>query len=214
MTQKRVSYATLSDDEWIEILTTYPPDDKACNYFFNIKCRVFLRYIASTLFDGEEPASLVGDFYQYLSHDNWRVLRLFAARNGASLGSYLSRCALNYFKAQRTAEEKIRPLWIERPDIIAELNHFTQEEECSTPPVWQAYEKLSKRDRDILRLLVIEDKSAIEAADEIWPQVKSNTKDWRQLPTKRVQDTIAMLKKRALLALSLELQEAIKASRY
>ena len=210
MLQKRVTYSNISDNEWIELLTACPPDERACGYFFNVKCRFFLRYIAQTIFDGDEPASLIGDFYQYLSHNNWHVLRLFSARNGASLGSYLSRCAINYFKAQKVSENKIRPLWIERPDIIAELNNFTQEEECDTPPVWQAYKRLNKRDQDILRLLVINNKSALEAADEIWPQVKSSTKDWRLLPVKRVQDTIAMLKRRALLALALELRGATK----
>ena len=210
MSQKRVSYTTLADSEWIKVLTTFPRDEKACNYFFNIKCRAFLKYIAGTLFDGDEPESLTGDFYEYLSNDDWHVLRLFSARNGASLGSYLSRCALNYFKAKKISQEKRRPVWIEQRGIMEELDCFTQEEESSNPPVWQAFSKLCKRDRDILRLLVIEEKSALEAADEIWPQVKSSIKEWRQLPVKRVQDTISMLKKRALLALTLELQKSKK----
>lgn len=210
MQLKRSSYATIGDDEWIEILTSSPRDERACDYFFNIKCRVFLKYIASTLFCSDGPSTLAGEFYEYLSSDDWRVLRLFTARNGASLGSYLSRCALNHFKAKKIREEKRRTVWIEHPYISEELERFTQEEEHCTPPVWQAYSRLCKRDRDILRLLVIENKSAIEAADEIWPQVKSSTKDWQQLPVKRVQDTIAMLKRRALLALTVELQKAQK----
>lgn len=207
MLQKKVCYTTLSDSEWIERLTAFPPDERACKYFFNIKCRIFLKYIANTIFGSDEPSSLLGDFYEYLSHDNWHVLKKFEARNGASLGSYLSRCAVNYFRAKKQAEDKTCHLQIERLDIITELNLFTQEEETEMPPVWQAYKRLCKRDRDILRLLVIDGKSAIEAADTIWPQVKSATKDWRQLPAKRVQDTLSMLKKRALLALSLELRK-------
>lgn len=210
MQQKRASYAILSDSEWIKILTSFPLDERACNYFFNIKCRTLLKYIANTIFEGEEPESIIGDFYEYLSNNDWHVLRLYSSRNGASLGSYLSRCATNYFRNKKKQEEKNRPLWIERPDIINELNHFVQEEEREQPPVWQAFNKLCKRDRDILQLLVIEGKSAIEIADKIWPQVKSTAKEWRELPVKRVQDTIAMLKRRALLAIAIELRESIR----
>lgn len=210
MLHKKVNYKALNDSEWIEILTAPSKDERACSYFFNIKCRNLLKYIANTVFDSDEPSSLFGDFYEYLSSNNWRVLKLFEARNRASLGCYLSRCALNYFIKKKQTEDNKKHIWIERPDIIAELNYFTTEEKNDAPPVWQAYSRLNNRDRDILRLLVIENKSAIEAADVIWPQVKSTTKDWRKLPTKRVQDTLSMLKKRALLALSLELRKEIK----
>ncbi|MBO7279852.1 MAG: hypothetical protein J6V00_01680, partial [Bacteroidaceae bacterium] len=102
-----------------------------------------------------------------------------------------------------------RGISMEHPDIIKELSLFTQDEETEQPPVWEAFSKLNERDQLILRHIVIEGKSALEAADTIWPYVKSDNKDWRTLSPKRVQDTIAMLKKRALLSLSLELKKLL-----
>lgn len=199
-------YALLGDDEWIELLMAIPPEERAHRYFFEVKCRSFLQYIALSIFGSNDTRELIGDFYQFLSQDNWHVLRLYKKRNGASLGSYLSRCAVHHFIAIKKREQANLGLPLEHPDIVKELSQFTQEEETEQPPVWEAFSKLNERDQLILRHIVIEGKSALEAADTIWPHVKSSNKDWRTIPPKRVQDTISMLKKRALLALSLELK--------
>ncbi|MBR7167031.1 MAG: hypothetical protein IKD38_04770 [Bacteroidaceae bacterium] len=203
-------YARLDDDEWVRILMTVPPEEGAHRYFFNVKCAAFLKYISLSIFGEEDTSHLLGDFYEFLSADNWRVLRLYANRNGASLACYLSRCAINYFMASKRREERRMSISIDQPDIVSELNRFTLDEEDTMPPVWMAFERLSKRDKEVLRLLVIEGKSSLEAADSIWPLVKSDCRDWRSLPHKRVQDTIAMLKRRALLALTLELKNCLK----
>lgn len=206
---KHDKYALLDDKEWVEYLMTVPPIQEAHRYFFNVKCKAFLKYISITLFENENTENILGEFYEFLSKDNWKVLRLYSGRNGASLCNYLSHCTINYFMARKKEEDKKRPVSLEQPDIIAELGHFTQEKESAKPPVWHAFKRLNERDRKILRLLVIQNRSTLEAADEIWKYVKTENKDWRKLPSKRVQDTIAMLKRRALLALSLELRTMI-----
>lgn len=204
------NYSRLSDMDLVESLMAIPPIEEVHEYFFNVKCATFLKYISVIIFGGECHKILLGEFYEFLSKDNWKVLRQFNSRNGASLNSYLARCTINYFLAQKKKENKIHTDSIEQIDVIEELNHFTQEEENNMPPVWQAFEKLNERDRTILRLLVIEGKSALEAADDIWGFVKTKNKIWRELPPKRVQDTIAILKRRALLSLSLELKRMYK----
>lgn len=199
-------YALLDDNEWAQYLMAVPPIQEAHKYFFNVKCRAFLRYISITLFGNSNTKDILGEFYEFLSKDNWKILRMYSGRNGASLCNYLSHCTINYFMARKKEEEKRRSVPLEQPDIIAELGHFTQEEENEELPVWQAFKRLNERDRKILRLLVIKGKSTLDAADEIWKYVKTENKEWRELPPKRVQDTIAMLKRRALLTLSLELK--------
>ena len=67
--------------------------------------------------------------------------------------------------------------------------------------VWQAFDKLKERDRLLLREMVINERSALDVADEIWRFVRSAERDWRKLPVKRVQDTISMMKRRALMNL-------------
>lgn len=209
MSMRPGKYVQLSDNEWIELLMATPPEESAHRYFFEVKCRTFLQYIASTIFGSDDSREIIGDFYQFLSQDDWHVLRLYKKRNGASLGSYLSRCAVHHFMAIKKREQESRGISMEHPDIIKELSLFTQDEETEQPPVWEAFSKLNERDQLILRHIVIEGKSALEAADTIWAYVKSDNKDWRTLSPKRVQDTIAMLKKRALLSLSLELKKLL-----
>lgn len=201
--------ALITDEDWVERLTAVPPDQQAHRYFFDVKCSEFLRYISSGIFGSDDTGEIVSEFYELLSKNEWHVLRQYKKLNGASLSSYLSRCAVRHFLAIRKKEAKNNAFSIEQPDIIKELNSFTTEEEQENPPVWQAFNRLCKRDRDVLHLLVIEGLSTIEAADEIWPYVNSAVKDWHLLPVKRVQDTIAMLKRRALLSLSDELKRLL-----
>lgn len=200
-------YASFSGKEWVDALMKIPPDEAAHKYFIRVECKDFLRYISVVLFGNENIDHLLGEFFEFISKDNWHVLRLYARRHDASLRSYLSCCAMRYFIASKKVESRHRAISIDDAGIIAELNKFTKEEECDQPPVWQSYERLCKRDRVVLRLLVIEGKSSLDAADEIWQYVKTDNKDWRSLPPKRVQDTIAMLKRRALLSLSMELHK-------
>ena len=66
--------------------------------------------------------------------------------------------------------------------------------------LWQAYEMLSERDRAILEQLVIEEKSALEAAPVVWKHINSQ-QEYDALPAKRVQCTLSMAKNRAQTAL-------------
>ncbi len=203
-------FAQLSDEEWIQHLTTVPPEEEYHRYFFSVKCTPLLRYIAEALFGITDIAPLLGEFYELLSREEWHLLHNFRGINGASLNSYLSRCAVRHFvelKRKNCSNHNMLHN-IDAPDIIEELNHFTPEEEKEMPPVWQAFERLSERDRIVLRCMVIDGMSALEAAPHIWRYVKSDNENWEILPHKRVQDTIAMLKRRALLTLSLELKKS------
>ena len=46
-------YSSLSDQELIEKLTATPVDEKLHSYFFTKKCRQFLRYISSNIYQCE-----------------------------------------------------------------------------------------------------------------------------------------------------------------
>lgn len=209
MRLERNRYAMLTDGDWVERLTAVPLDQQAHSYFFNVKCSEFLQYISAGIFGNGDIGEIVGEFYELLSKDNWHVLRQYKGLNGASLNSYLSRCAVRHFLAQKKKETRNEVVSIEQPEIIRELNNFTTEDERGNPPVWQAFNRLCERDRIVLHRLVIEGMSTIDAADDIWPYVKSSVRNWRLLPVKRVQDTIAMLKRRALFSLSEELTKLI-----
>ena len=68
---------------------------------------------------------------------------------------------------------------------------------------------LCLRDQVILRMLVIDGNSALEAAPVIWKYIK-NSKPLDQMEPKRVQCTIAMAKHRAQLALLNNLKQISK----
>lgn len=202
----KVNYSTVSDNELIGYLIEKPINEEAHNYFFNTRCTRFLDYIATKIAGEEHAEDILGEFYEFVSQDDWAILRKYRNQNNASLNTFLSTCAVHYFLKKRRKEGKLNTVSIDCQEIADQLEFFALDEENNEPPVWQAYEKLCERDRRLLKSLVLEEKSTLEAADEIWEYVRSNEKDWKKLPQKRVQNTISMMKHRALFVLMEELR--------
>lgn len=193
-------YANITDEEWVERLISIPPIQPLHYYFFKVKCYSFLKYIAEKVLEAECVESILGEFYEFLSHNNWHVLRSYKKRDNASLSTYLSRCTLHYFLRKK---EKAKPACsLDSKEIIEQLNNLvTNDEEKEDTVVWQAFARLCERDQKVLQRLIIEGRTTTEIADEMWAYVKSKERNWRNLPIKRVQDTIAMMKRRALFCL-------------
>ena len=84
-----------------------------------------------------------------------------------------------------------------------------EEDDTQALPIREAFNMLNQRDQTILRLLVIDGNSALEAAPVIWEYIK-NVKPLAQMDPKRVQCTIAMAKHRAQLALMNNLKQVSK----
>ena len=200
------AYANITDEEWIERLVAIPPIQPLHHYFFKVKCASFLKYIAMNVYN-DCAENILGEFYEFLSCDNWHVLRSFKSKRNASLSTYLSRCALYYFtKKKQRSKEAAEFYSLESEEIMEQLNHLTDDEVKADLRVWKAFARLNERDRKVLKRLVIEEKKTTDIADEMWPYVNSSEKDWRKLPVKRVQDTIAMMKRRALFGLVEEMR--------
>ena len=202
MSNNNDKYSQLNDQELIERLTATPVDEKLHSYFFTKKCKQFLRYISLNIYQCESEKQLWGEFYEFLSKDNWAVMRNWKNRNGASLYSYLAFCATNHFIHKRLAEKKEEQLFVTSSQTMYEqLAGVAEEEEEIQPyPIKEAFNMLSLRDQVILRMLVIDGNSAMEAAPVIWKYIR-NSKPLDEMDPKRVQCTIAMAKHRAQLAL-------------
>ena len=84
MLQKK-KYALMSDKELIDGLTAVPPNNRLHEYFFKEKCKHFLTYISNTLYNEDNYNILVGELYEYLSNDNWKILKMWEGKNGCSL---------------------------------------------------------------------------------------------------------------------------------
>lgn len=204
-------YSLLSDQELIERLTATPVDEKLHSYFFTKKCRQFLRYISLNIYHCESEKQLWGEFYEFLSKDNWAVVRNWKNKNGASLYTYLAYCATNHFIHKKLDEKKQQEQMLvpSSQNMYEQMAGFVEEEEVEEYPVKEAFEMLSLRDQAILRALVIDDYSALEAAPIIWKYIKNNKK-LEEMDPKRVQCTIAMAKHRAQLALLNNLKKISK----
>ena len=196
------SFALLSDEELVERMTVPDVDEKLHEYFFYVKCAPILKYLSKKLYGSCDITILTGELYEFIASNDWAVLRKWEKRNEASLFSYIARCATNYFINKENSEKKRqdKETLTSTPGIIEQISSFTEENEDESLPIWKAYNMLNERDREVLRLLVIEGFQMLTVAKEIWKYVDSK-QDISELSPKRIQGTISMIKHRAQLAL-------------
>lgn len=196
-------FTTLTEEDIVNKLITEEANQGLYIYFFNKKCKHILDYITYNICHYEKTELLLGDFYEFISDNDWAVLRNWKKKNGASLTSYLASCSVNYFM-RKAAKERKRKDWeislstFNYADNDAES--FIEDETADNSSVWKAYEMLNERDRAILQQLVIEEKKTLDAAPAVWKYINC-TQDYTALPAKRVQCTLSMAKNRAQTAL-------------
>ena len=196
------SFALLSDEELVERMTAPDVDEKLHEYFFYVKCAPILKYLSKKLYGSCDITILTGELYEFIASNDWADLRKWEKRNEASLFSYIARCATNYFINKENSEKKRqdKETLTSSPGIIEQISSFTEESEDESLPIWKAYNMLNERDREVLRLLVIEGFQMLTVAKELWKYVDSK-QDISELSPKRIQGTISMIKHRAQLAL-------------
>ena len=196
------SFALLSDEEFVERMTAHDVDEKLHEYFFYVKCAPILKYLSKKLYGSCDITILTGELYEFIASNDWAVIRKWEKRNEASLFSYIERCATNYFINKENSEKKRqdKETLTSTPGIIEQISSFTEENEDESLPIWKAYDMLNERDREVLRLLVIEGFQMLTVAKELWKYVDSK-QDISELSPKRIQGTISMIKHRAQLAL-------------
>ena len=207
------NYSLLSDRELVERLTATPADERLHNFFLNNVCRRILRHISSNIYNHSNDNELWGEFYEFISRNNWEVLRKWENKNGASLYTYLAYCATNHFVKEQFKEKKQKEQFISisSQEIYEQFANISCEEtpDINSGQIWNAFNMLNERDRKILQLLVIDGYSIMEAAPQIWEYIKSKG-TLEETDPKRVQCTIAMAKHRAQLALLNNLKQISK----
>ena len=188
-------YKDRSDADIIGELTSNNPDAGLVDYLFFDLCKKLLKDISKVTRNDENYRALIGEFYEYLSENNWKVLRQYQGRNNATLMYYLSYCANNHFMALKNIKNK----FIENPDyeFVDICDEIDDEKELLCKAVAQAYGMLKENHRKTLEYLVIKGESTLEAADVLWQYTKHKETDWRTLPAKKVQDTLAASKRNA-----------------
>ncbi|MBQ8336326.1 MAG: hypothetical protein IJY44_02195 [Bacteroidaceae bacterium] len=201
MLQKNI-YASMSDRELVKGLTAQPIDNKLHEYFFNVKCKSLLSYISTSVYNDDNTNTIIGEFYEYLSNDNWKVLRNWEGKNDCTLYSYLSKCSVRYFIARKNAENKRNEIetCIDLQKDAELIEHPVTDDEKNRL-IRKAYKMLCERDRVIIRLLIIDGKDLMEAAPHIWRYINSS-QPYDELTQKQIQSTVSMAKHRAVLTLA------------
>ncbi len=91
----------MSDKEIVERLIAN--DAHVVQDFFFVRCRPALRYIGQYFCsDRQEPEELIGEFYEFLSADDWHKLKIF--KFTCSLNSYVTVIATRYFQHKRDSK--------------------------------------------------------------------------------------------------------------
>ncbi len=91
----------MTDKETIERLYKY--NARTINEFFFVRCKPMLIYIGQYFCRHKQtPEELIGEFYEFLSADDWHKLRIF--KYTCSLNSYVTIIASRYFQHKRDKE--------------------------------------------------------------------------------------------------------------
>lgn len=78
-------------------------DDRTIYDFFFVRCRAMLTYVGYCFCQSKQsPEELIGEFYEYLSANDWHKLKLF--KYSCSLNSYVTVIATRYFQHKRDKE--------------------------------------------------------------------------------------------------------------
>ena len=110
----------MTDQQTVEHLIGGDP--RTIKDFFFVRCRPMLVYIGHYFCrQRQTPEELIGEFYEYLSANDWHKLRIF--KYSCSLKSYVTIIASRYFQHKR--DQELLPL----DDTIAILKNL-QETEC------------------------------------------------------------------------------------
>lgn len=110
----------MTDQQTVEHLISGDP--RTIEDFFFVRCRPMLVYIGHYFCrQRQTPEELIGEFYEYLSANDWHKLRIF--KYSCSLKSYVTIIASRYFQHKR--DQELLPL----DDTIAILKNL-QETEC------------------------------------------------------------------------------------
>lgn len=96
-------------------------DHRTIRNFFFVRCRPMLIYVGNYFCQYRQtPEELIGEFYEYLSADDWHKLRIF--RFSCSLNSYVTIIASRYFQHKR--DQELLPL----DDNIALVKNMQEKE--------------------------------------------------------------------------------------
>lgn len=97
----RINHIKMTDQQIVNNLII--GDHRTIKDFFFVRCKPMLMYIGQYFCQQKHtPEELIGEFYEFLSADDWHKLRIF--KYTCSLNSYVTIIASRYFQHKRDKE--------------------------------------------------------------------------------------------------------------
>ena len=187
-------------------------NSEAVHYFLTDFSEPIVRHIEYDIMKRD----VYGDYYIFISAPineesvpQWKKVSQYKGDN-CQLNTYVSCIACRHFCkiAQKEKEENLRNgdmiEYIDYESLLGYDYHDEEESETSVR-MRKAYNNLSEKDREVLRLLLIENMSGIEAFPVLSQYITPKAKDGmtseqvkESWSTKQRQDAMSLLKGRAL----------------
>ena len=175
--QKGKFKISMSDQQLISQLIAGDP--RAIEDFFFVRCRAMLTYIGQYFCQStQSPEELIGEFYEFLSADDWHKLRIF--QYSCSLNSYISIIAARYFQHKR--DQETIPLDDVLP-FVEDIQDNATDETFLMEDIQQILEKMPPFDRFLLQRILIDGTKPRDVLDEAReyvlhePSLKTKAKD-------------------------------------
>ncbi len=172
----------MSDKEIVEKLIAY--DACTIKYFFFVRCNSMLSYIGQYFcHDRQTPEELIGEFYEFLSVDDWHKLRIF--KYTCSLNAYVTIIASRYFQHKR--DKGVLSL----DDNMSIAKHLNVDNNINRmffmEDINRMIEKMSAFDRFLVKRILINGEKPgdiLDDAEEAIKEdcsIKTNAQDRKQL---------------------------------
>lgn len=139
-------------------------DHRTIKDFFFVRCKPMLIYIGQYFCQNKQtPEELIGEFYEFLSADDWHKLRIF--KYTCSLNSYVTIIASRYFQNKR--DNKFVSLDDETNiTVIKNLPNERDEDSFFMEELKKIMQKLQPFDRFLVQRILIDGEKPGDILDE------------------------------------------------
>ena len=139
-------------------------DHRTIKDFFFVRCKPMLIYIGQYFCQNKQtPEELIGEFYEFLSADDWHKLRIF--KYTCSLNSYVTIIASRYFQNKR--DNKFVSLDDETNiTVIKNLPNERDEDSFFMEELEKIMQRLQPFDRFLVQRILIDGEKPGDILDE------------------------------------------------
>ena len=137
-------------------------DHRTIKDFFFVRCKPMLIYIGQYFCQQKHtPEELIGEFYEFLSADDWHKLRIF--KYTCSLNSYVTIIASRYFQHKR--DKELLPL-DENIALVKNLQDDNNADAFFMEDLNKIIRRLQPFDRFLVQRILIDGKKPGDILDE------------------------------------------------